>query len=86
MPKIITISRSDIERTYRVTWGVTPCRASVVLICCSGSSIDAAVSFSFGYAANARRHGAVPWNRYSAGTVALSKNRAWAIAAFTVER
>src|SRR5512139_2013673 len=33
-----------IASTYRVTWGVAPARASVMLICCSRSSIWAAAS------------------------------------------
>ena len=66
--------------------GVVPARASVVLICCSLVVHRRPVLEVPFVTGNARLGAAGSFASIRPGTVAVSKNRAWAICAFTVER
>ncbi|GAA4724147.1 hypothetical protein GCM10023325_22260 [Sphingomonas lutea] len=82
----ITTNNVPHTSTLRATPGVDPARASVVVSWIWGSECGSAIKFSSSircFKANAP-HPAL--FRHDAGTVAASKNRAWAIAALTVDR
>jgi hypothetical protein len=88
--KMMITSRVPITRTFRVTPGVEPARASVVVSTTEGSEcLGSAIMLS---SRNQRSSGQradrsrVPESIQAAGTVAASKKSAWAIAALTVER
>src|SRR5690348_16821356 len=88
--KATTTSSVPKIRTLRATPGVEPARASVVVSTtegsvCRGSTI---MLSSRNHGSHGQRVGLnrVPEATQAAGTVAASKNRAWAIAAFTVDR
>src|SRR5260221_7916280 len=86
--KRITTRTVPKKRTLRATPGVEPARAFVAVSTIGGSELRASAILPLSRNHCSRGQRAV-WNRvpdYAAGTVAASKNSAWAIAALTVER